>query len=363
MKEASITITRLLQELDQELSSLMYREIMLTRLRTVLPFDAACCTTVDPLTMLTTGAMTEQGLEAIHGNLLDNEYLHDDYNKFTELTTAPVPVGSLWEATAGQPMRSLRYREVLDKAGFGDELRAVLKVGEACWGFLTLFRKKDSGPFRLEEITLVSEIGPLIASQLKAKALSRISGLGSTLEQPVEEGIIVLNDQLVPVSLNAGGKYWLNKLQLMERQTQETLPGPIRAVSLRALAEEKLPARGLPAAKLCYRAEDGQFLTLTASKLEGPSGLIQLAVSFAKAKPSDLLPLITEAYGLTEREKEMVDHLLTGKSTKDLAQSLHISAYTVQDHLKSIFAKAGVSSRRELISQLNSQYPLALHQI
>ncbi|MHA6534778.1 helix-turn-helix transcriptional regulator [Paenibacillus sp. BAC0078] len=352
MKEASTTITRLLQELDQELSSLMYREIMLTRLRTVLPFDAACCTTVDPLTMLTTGAMTEQGLEAIHGNLLDNEYLHDDYNKFTDLAEAPVPAGSLWEATAGQPMRSLRYREVLHKAGFGDELRAVLKAREGCWGFLTLFRMKDSGPFRPEEITLISEIGPLIASQLKAKALSRMPVPGS--EQPLEEGIIVLNEQLIPVSLNSGGKYWLNKLQLMERQTQQALPGPIRVVSLRALAEEKIPARGLPAAKLCYRAEDGQFLTLTASKLEGPSGLIQLAVSFAKAMPSDLLPLITEAYGLTEREKEIVDHLLTGKSTKELAQSLHISAYTVQDHLKSIFAKAGVSSRRELISQLNS---------
>lgn len=352
MKEASIRITRLLQELDHELSSLMYREIMLTRLRTVLPFDAACCTTVDPVTLLTTGAITEQGIEAIHGNLLDNEYLDDDYNKFTELALAPVPAGSLWEATDGQPMRSHRYREVLQKAGFGDELRAVLKAGEACWGFLTMFRKKENGPFRPGEIALISEVGPLIASRLKAKALSRMPG--HEPEQPLEEGIIVLNEQLVPVSLNSGGEYWMSKLQLMERQTQESLPGPIRAVSLRALAEEKPKAPGLPAARLCFRAENGQFLTLTASKLEGPSGLIQIAVSFTATKASDLLPLITEAYGLTEREKEIVDHLLKGKSTKELAQSLHISAYTVQDHLKSIFSKAGVSSRRELISQLHS---------
>ncbi|WP_198536523.1 hypothetical protein [Paenibacillus sp. DMB5] len=65
-------MARLLQELDQQqqLSSLMYREIMLTRIRTGLSFDAACCTTVDPQTLLTTGAITEQGLERIHGALL-----------------------------------------------------------------------------------------------------------------------------------------------------------------------------------------------------------------------------------------------------------------------------------------------------
>ncbi|MNY71864.1 CsgBAC operon transcriptional regulatory protein [compost metagenome] len=66
--------------------------------------------------------------------------------------------------------------------------------------------------------------------------------------------------------------------------------------------------------------------------------------------------MTTEAFGFTEREKEIVHHLSGGHSTKELAQLLHISAYTVQDHLKSIFSKAGVSSRRELIWLLYSRY-------
>ena len=41
-----------------------------------------------------------------------------------------------------------------------------------------------------------------------------------------------------------------------------------------------------------------------------------------------------------------------GYSTREIAGRLHLSAYTVQDHLKTIFEKSGTSSRGDLVAGL-----------
>jgi DNA-binding CsgD family transcriptional regulator len=58
------------------------------------------------------------------------------------------------------------------------------------------------------------------------------------------------------------------------------------------------------------------------------------------------------AYGLTERERDITRLVLRGNSTAQIAAELTITAHTVQDHLKSIFDKTGVHSRRDLVAKV-----------
>jgi DNA-binding CsgD family transcriptional regulator len=60
-------------------------------------------------------------------------------------------------------------------------------------------------------------------------------------------------------------------------------------------------------------------------------------------------PVLLIAHGLTAREAEVARLVLRGLSTTAIADSLHISANTVQDHLKAVFDKTGVRSRRDLV--------------
>ena len=52
---------------------------------------------------------------------------------------------------------------------------------------------------------------------------------------------------------------------------------------------------------------------------------------------------------LSEREMEVLKLAVSGKSNKDIAESLNISLRTVQAHMRSIFNKLGVGSRSEAI--------------
>jgi DNA-binding NarL/FixJ family response regulator len=63
-------------------------------------------------------------------------------------------------------------------------------------------------------------------------------------------------------------------------------------------------------------------------------------------------------YGLTSREKEILRLLVEGMSKKHLADHLCISTYTVDTHLKNIYAKLHVHSQIDLVSKTLKEHLL-----
>jgi DNA-binding CsgD family transcriptional regulator len=60
---------------------------------------------------------------------------------------------------------------------------------------------------------------------------------------------------------------------------------------------------------------------------------------------------------LTAREQEVLQHILSGKSNREVAGMLFISESTVKTHARNIFSKYDVGSRAELISTLLKNQP------
>jgi DNA-binding CsgD family transcriptional regulator len=74
-------------------------------------------------------------------------------------------------------------------------------------------------------------------------------------------------------------------------------------------------------------------------------------VTIEECTPADRLSLFARASGLTVRERELLGHLAAGADSRVVAERMFLSAHTVQDHLKAMFAKTGTRSRGALLAR------------
>jgi DNA-binding CsgD family transcriptional regulator len=126
------------------------------------------------------------------------------------------------------------------------------------------------------------------------------------------------------------------------------LPPQIYPVATRSRSRNALTA-----AHALERAVDGRWVMIEAARLEG-DGEGQIAVTLRGAAPTETFDLFCRAYALTPRERDVAAAVIAGLDTRALTERLFISRHTVQDHLKSIFQKIGIHSRRQLLTSFNA---------
>ena len=247
-------------------------------------------------------------------------------------------------AVDGDLERSTRYRKLYAGLGAADELRVAFMAGASCLGIGAFVRAAEDGPFTDAELTDIRALTSVAATALR-RALGRVLQ-DTSAQAPV---VIMLDGDGTITAMSAGGQQILEDLRI--NGVDGDFPGLVQVAATRART-----SRTTTQLTTRLRGRSGRWLRLNVSPMEGDSGAVALTVE--TARPDDLVRVLLDSYGLTVRETEIVLRLCRGLATKDIAADLMISTHTVRDHVKSVFEKAGVNSRGELVAELFSNHVL-----
>jgi len=306
--------------------------------------ELTCWVSCDPATMLPTANYTPGSDYRQLLALTTNEYLEDDVNKFTKLARSSPPVATLMAATDGQPTRSARFVNTLVPLGYGmgDEMRALLVDGATPWGAVVLHRRDDI--FDTDEVALLAALAPLFAEGIRRSILAGHVGA----DDGAAPGMLVLTPGNAVESMTAPARRWLAEVVGVP-SWPHALPLVIHGLADHARRVAAGSSADIARARIPLRS--GGWLIAHGSVLEAAAPG-RVGITLVPARQPQVAAIIVDTYALSPREREITQLVLTGLSTDEIARRLAITSYTVQDHLKSIFDKVGVRSRRELVSQV-----------
>ncbi|HWP99558.1 MAG TPA: LuxR C-terminal-related transcriptional regulator [Vicinamibacterales bacterium] len=322
------------------------------QLQRIIPFAGSFWSAADPLTTLATSPARVENLGSQCARWWEREFLVPDFNLFRDLLRAERPAASLYRATGGQPMRSVRHRELHREAGYGDELRGVFRSGTTAWGYVSLWRHADDRPFSAAEEKLVADLSAPIAEAFRRAALLAAA---AAADAPAAPGLLVFDRQGNLVSFNDQAEAWLREIpgSGSDDQIGFSVPIPTGIRTIYALTHAIEDGVELGAARAHLRGTSGRWLTIHGFPLREPQDAAsKTAIVIEPAKAAELAPIIVEAFDLSPREQQITQMVARGLSTAEIAQRLSLSQHTVRDYVKSIFDKVGVSSRGELVARI-----------
>jgi DNA-binding CsgD family transcriptional regulator len=322
-------------------------------LQRAVPSDAACVASIDPATQLTTGAFKFGDLagrydtDELWGLL---EYGHVEPTSFTELARTGVPAVGMHVATRGDVQRSRRVRELVQSAiGCSDELRVLATAGGQLWGGVAMFRGDRSAPYSDEDVEFASSLSGLLARGLRVGLLARLAAEVPASTVSGRPAVLVFDADARLTQASVGAEA---RLADLVRELHD--PAPFAMIGSLIAAAWRYAAGVsdvLPSSRL--RLPSGEWVVLHASPLTAINeSTASVVVTIEEARPQEIVPLVVAAFDLTPRERDVTQQVLHGIDTREIASTLHVSPFTVQDHLKSIFNKTGVSTRRELVARI-----------
>lgn len=307
---------------------------------------APCWYTLDPASLLITSHFDE-GIPEFPTEWLEAEYLADDVNKLVDVARSPAGVQTLHDVTGGDPSGTPRWQANITMGGDQEMIGALRTRTGDVWGALGLYREPGTPMFDEADKAFVRDVAPLLAEGARRALLV---GEASEPERPDGPGLVVLSADLTVESATPGVDRWLADLPDGDRDGGR-LPSAVTAVAARALATARDDVDPGEVVFARVLARSGAWIMLHGAVLT-PSASRRVAVIVEPAHPARISALLMSVYGLTQRERDVTGAVLQGMSTHQIADELYLSTHTVQQHLKSVFEKTGVRSRRDLVGRI-----------
>lgn len=317
---------------------------LLNEVRTHLPFDSYVWLLTDPETCVGCAPIADLPSLADVPKVIRLKYL-TPVNRWTTLpSNTPV---TLVEAPDREPAKSLGWREFLQHYGVSDVISTVFRDQYGCWAMLDLWRR--DGTFAEAEREVLSDLAEVSTATIRRSSMQSFEHNSSTIERPGGPAVLLLSDELELLTQTPQTDEYLRALMPTDAD-RSPVPAGAYNVAAQLLANEAGVDANPPRARVHLR--DGQWVTLRAARIaKRTADSASIAVSIEPTPPTERAALYARVAGLTERESELLMHLVAGNDTRELAQRLFVSEHTVQDHLKSVFAKTGVNNRRVLVAR------------
>jgi DNA-binding CsgD family transcriptional regulator len=314
----------------------------------VLPnFMGPCWFTLDPASLLITSHFNPVLREELPQEMLEFEYYGEDVYDLASTARSASGMSSIYEATGGNPSSSPRWQSNVAMGG-DQEVIATLRArsGES-WGSLTVYREPGAPMFSDDETGFLRAAAPFLGEGARRALLI---GEARDPDGPDAPSLLVLSAAGEVESSTPGVERWVSDLPGGDWDAGR-LPPAVMSVAAQALRSAE--GGDAPGAVALARvlSDSGTWVVLHGATMvsEGPR---RVAVIVEPAHPARIAPILMAAYGLTEREQDVTKLVLQGESTVAIAERLVVSPHTVQQHLKNIFEKTGVRSRRDLTGKV-----------
>jgi DNA-binding CsgD family transcriptional regulator len=316
-------------------------------LQRVIGFDRWCWPLADPDSHLPLSGLAEHDYGPRLPRALELEFSGNDVAPKHVLARRGFSAVSLRAEAGGDLASSPRWDEVMRPVGIGDVGIVACRDALGCWGWIEAYRGGSDPAFDADDLQLLTAIGPSLGSALRTTSVGTRAG-GAV--EPSLPGVIVLGPDLHVVSWTAAARAWIDALPAAALfSAWGILPPAVYPVATLSRSPNTVEE-----AHALERTADGRWLMIQAEPLEGDNGDGRIAVTVRAATTPEMFDLLCRAHALTRRERDVVAAIILGLDTRAITERLFISRHTVQDHLKSVFVKLGVHSRRALLASFNA---------